>query len=423
MAKKVIFIRHAESLANEKHVFGLDLGLSEKGKEQAEALGKQYGRIPCEVIVSAMIRTCETGLIAFPNAYKIVDKRFNEINFGQLEGAEIEDSVVEEIQKDARIIKTKFGGDNVFLRAEKAAEAVKEYLEKSEGDVYIIIHDTLFECIFHVLGLDKKYIKNEDHFMLWTKQRRLLHCGSFAIDSSEFDKFDIGKEDKKMLKKPVNYITKAVDQFMYDNGLSFNKGFSLYDWREKKDIGQVRIAENYMISFNEEPWRNDRVGELLSGRYVVMQPGEGRHIAIRGFELIKGAEGAKLPERATKHSAGYDFFARKDQTIPVGEIVVVWTGVKAYMPEDEVLLVFNRSSNAKKKGLILANGVGVVDADYYNNPDNEGDIGFCFLNRTNHNIQITKGEKLGQAVFTSFGVADNDHADKIRMGGYGSTDR
>ena len=225
------------------------------------------------------------------------------------------------------------------------------------------------------------------------------------------------------MNRPVNYLTKALDKFMADNNLQFNEEFILYDWRTKEIYAKAKISPMYMISFDDEGWRNDRTDQLLSGKYVVSTEKDENKNRFRGFELISSVDGAKLPERATAHSAGYDFFACRDQSIEPGGIAVVFTGVKAYMPDNEVLLVFNRSSNAKKKGLVLANGVGVVDSDYYNNPDNEGDIGFCFLNITDQIVFIKRGDKLGQAMFTTFGIADNDIAGGKRMGGYGSTDR
>ena len=70
----------------------------------------------------------------------------------------------------------------------------------------------------------------------------------------------------------------------------------------------------------------------------------------------------ELPKRSTKNSGGYDFVVPEDTICKSHEITMVKSGVKAYFPDDEVLLLFNRSSNPKKKGLIILNGVGVVDA-------------------------------------------------------------
>ena len=100
---------------------------------------------------------------------------------------------------------------------------------------------------------------------------------------------------------------------------------------------------------------------------------------------------------------------------------MVRTGVKAYMEDDEALFLYNRSSNPGKKYLMLANGVGLVDSDYRNNPDNEGEIGFLFYNVSTENIVIKKGEKIGQGVFQKFLKADNDMAEGERAGGFGST--
>ena len=81
----------------------------------------------------------------------------------------------------------------------------------------------------------------------------------------------------------------------------------------------------------------------------------------------------------------------------------------------------NRSSNPKKKGLELANGVGLVDADYYNNPDNEGEIAFAFKNIRDCVVVIEEGEKLGQGVFVPFFTAIDDKVEEERTGGFGST--
>ena len=116
----------------------------------------------------------------------------------------------------------------------------------------------------------------------------------------------------------------------------------------------------------------------------------------RGFEIAKGFEncGINLPVRKTKYSAGYDIETAEDCVIPSFKKgmkpTLVKTGLKAYMMEDEVLILANRSSNPGKKGLILANSIGVIDSDYYGNPDNDGHIMFAFFNIKDEDVEIKK---------------------------------
>ena len=144
---------------------------------------------------------------------------------------------------------------------------------------------------------------------------------------------------------------------------------------------------------------------------------------IRGFEIAKGWEDKdiNLPVRKTAYSAGYDIEAAEDITIPkfVPGVnpTLIPTGLKAYMQDDEVLMLYNRSSNPKKKGLILANSVGVIDKDYYGNPDSDGHIMFAFFNIKDEDITIKKGEAIGQGVFQKYFVTDDDRACGERVGG------
>lgn len=149
----------------------------------------------------------------------------------------------------------------------------------------------------------------------------------------------------------------------------------------------------------------------------------------RGFEIAKGFEdkSINLPIRKTKFSAGYDIEAAEDCMIPSfkrgQKPTLVKTGLKAYMPDDEMLLLYNRSSNPGKKGLILANSVGVVDKDYYGNQDNDGHIMFAFYNIKDEDVEIKKGDAIGQAIFQKYFVTDNDKTEGIREGGFGSTSK
>ncbi len=149
----------------------------------------------------------------------------------------------------------------------------------------------------------------------------------------------------------------------------------------------------------------------------------------RGFEIAKGFENCNinLPVRKTKYSAGYDIEAAENTVIPSFKKgmkpTLVKTGLKAYMGEDEVLILANKSSNPGKKGLILSNSIGVIDSDYYGNPDNDGHIMFAFYNIKDEDIEVKKGDAIGQAIFQKFLVTDDDVAAGERKGGFGSTSK
>ena len=150
---------------------------------------------------------------------------------------------------------------------------------------------------------------------------------------------------------------------------------------------------------------------------------------LRGFEVAKGWEdkNINLPKRSTKYAAGYDFEAAEDTVVPAFKPgmapTLIKTGIKAYMQNDEMLCLYNRSSNPKKKGLVLANSVGIVDKDYYGNKDNDGLIMFAFWNFKEEDIKIEKGERIGQGIFQKYLVADDDVAEGERVGGFGSTNK
>lgn len=149
---------------------------------------------------------------------------------------------------------------------------------------------------------------------------------------------------------------------------------------------------------------------------------------VRGFEIAKGFEDKDihLPVRKTAHSAGYDVEAAEDITIPkfVPGIkpTLIPTGLKAYCQEDECYLLLNRSSGPKK-GFLMANSVGLIDSDYYENPDNDGHFYFAYFNCSDHDIEVKKGDIIGQVVFQKYLVVDNDSAEGVRTGGFGSTDK
>lgn len=148
----------------------------------------------------------------------------------------------------------------------------------------------------------------------------------------------------------------------------------------------------------------------------------------RGFEIAKGYEdkGINLPVRKTAHSAGYDVEAAEDVVIPKYypgiKPTMIPTGLKAYCMDDECYLLLNRSSGPKK-GLIMPHGVGLIDSDYYENPDNDGHFYFAYYNASDHDIEIKKGDVIGQVVFMKYLMVDCDNATGKRVGGFGSTDK
>ena len=148
---------------------------------------------------------------------------------------------------------------------------------------------------------------------------------------------------------------------------------------------------------------------------------------LRGFEIAKGWEGKgiNLPVRKTKNSAGYDIEAAEDTIIPAFKLgqkpTLVKTGLKAYCQPDEYYMLCNRSSNPGKRGLVMANSVGIIDSDYYENPDNDGHFMFAFYNFFEHDVEIKKGDAIGQAIFMKYLKTDTDDAQGERTGGFGST--
>ncbi|GAA6113887.1 dUTP diphosphatase [Apilactobacillus apinorum] len=174
----------------------------------------------------------------------------------------------------------------------------------------------------------------------------------------------------------------------------------------------------------------------------------------RGFEVVSKYknDGINLPYRSTKQAAGYDIEASSDFVLPsiwkLGFLKVLWalkhqqdvseedmqkakdvlrpllvpTGIKAYMQPDEMLVIANRSSGPLKRGMVLPNGIGIVDADYYNNESNEGEL---FVQMTNFGLldrKIKKGDRIAQGIFVPFLTTDDDaNKGTTRIGGFGSS--
>lgn len=143
---------------------------------------------------------------------------------------------------------------------------------------------------------------------------------------------------------------------------------------------------------------------------------------MRKFEVVNDCPfSVKLPERSTSGSAGYDFYSAYPFVIAPEQTLMVKTWVKAQMPKNNVLLLFERSSWGFKKQISIPNAVGVIDSDYYGNADNDGNIAFAFTNHGKEPIQVNAGDKIGQGIFLPFLLTDDDEASGDRTGGIGST--
>ena len=132
----------------------------------------------------------------------------------------------------------------------------------------------------------------------------------------------------------------------------------------------------------------------------------------------------KLPKRATKGSAGYDFFSPIDFTLNPGETIKIATGIRAYMEEGWVLKIYPRSGLGFKYRLGLNNTVGIIDQDYYFS-DNEGHIQIKMTNASNEgkSLSVKAGEAFAQGIFLEYGLTYDDDATEERNGGFGSTNK
>ena len=130
-----------------------------------------------------------------------------------------------------------------------------------------------------------------------------------------------------------------------------------------------------------------------------------------------------IPKRATKGSAGYDFYSPFSFDVSPGDAITIPTGIKCKMINDWVLMLFPRSGLGFKYKVRLNNTVGIIDSDYYNNSDNEGHIMVCLYNDSDEDIKLKKNERIVQGIFQKFYLTDNDNVSNIRMGGIGSTNQ
>lgn len=148
----------------------------------------------------------------------------------------------------------------------------------------------------------------------------------------------------------------------------------------------------------------------------------------RGFEIAKGWEdkGINLPKRSTKNAAGYDIEAAEDMVIEPFKNgmkpTLIPTGLKAYCAADEWFMLANRSSGPKK-GFLFPHSFGIIDSDYYGNENNDGHLFVQCINIKDEPLVIKKGDVIAQVVFMKYLITDDDKAEGVRTGGFGSTDK
>lgn len=147
---------------------------------------------------------------------------------------------------------------------------------------------------------------------------------------------------------------------------------------------------------------------------------------MRYFEVVKNEYRKnpdveiKLPTRASKNSAGYDFYSPVDVVIQPNEMVMIWTDIKAHMYYDNALFIIPRSSMGKHP-IMISNTIGLIDADYYGNESTDGNIGFRLFNLGTTPYEIKAGDRIGQGIFIKYGTVKDDNTTAERKGGFGST--
>ena len=147
-----------------------------------------------------------------------------------------------------------------------------------------------------------------------------------------------------------------------------------------------------------------------------------QEFGLTAEDAHKAYQNLSLPRRATVGSAGYDFYLPVDIELQAGQTVKIPTGIRAKIADGWVLCLFPRSGLGFKYRLQLDNTVGIIDSDYYGS-DNEGHI-FCKITndgKTGKVLTLKAGDAFAQGVFLPFGITEDDDADGVRNGGFGST--
>ena len=273
------------------------------------------------------------------------------------------------------------------------------------------------------------------------KPRCCLLIGKCCKYSSNIEAAKAAEEIITKCRIPKDYISirKVIDQTSSGNNFK-----SFFDNQFKQSYREQIKAENRALKFiqniihqiksidNPSKLLQNKINEIFKGdnmensnqieapvKFGILEEEK----VSRKFYPVKNAPAdTVLPKRKTAKSAGYDFVIPCDVRLnPHSISAIIPTNVKASMPDDEVLMLYIRSSIGIKHHVTLANGTGIIDADYFSNPDNDGNIGICLQNNSNEIVSFKKGERIMQGIFVKYAVCDSDDTNEVRKGGFGST--
>lgn len=143
------------------------------------------------------------------------------------------------------------------------------------------------------------------------------------------------------------------------------------------------------------------------------------------IDTMCGYEQIKLPQRATKSSAGYDIYSVKSFELKPRQSILLPTGIKVQLDSDKALFALPRSGQGFKYKVQLYNTIGLIDADYYGNEKNEGHIWVKLYNDSpdGETLKVQQGDAICQGVIVKYFTVDDDFVDNVRKGGFGSTSR
>lgn len=256
------------------------------------------------------------------------------------------------------------------------------------------------------------------------KPRCCLLRGKCCKYSSDIEAAKAAEEIITKCRIPKDYISirKVIDQTSSGNNFK-----SFFDNQFKQSYREQIKAENRALKIIQNIINEIFKGDNMENSNQIEAPVkfgilEEEKVSRKFYPVKNAPADTVLPKRKTAKSAGYDFVLPCDVRLnPHSISAIIPTNVKASMPDDEVLMLYIRSSIGIKHHVTLANGTGIIDADYFSNPDNDGNIGICLQNNSNEIVSFKKGERIMQGIFVKYAVCDSDDTNEVRKGGFGST--